>query len=425
MIKTISIVLFCLSLAIASAGAIDPGELFEKGIADYSTGKAEDAVSSFRALHEANPADDIALYLLSAAYAKAGHNEESLKQLKALADSGSCLLPRNESFGSLSGTKEYQAIVKSIAASGKHPQSSKTALTVNEPDFFPEGIAYDDQAQTLYMGSIFKRKIDRIDIKTGKFETVVPSEQDGLMAVLGLKVDSTRQQLWAVSVGDPTMKGYSEKEHAGKNAIHRYDLRTGKLIAAYPLSGEGHYLNDLVVDKSGRVYVTDSGVPQIFTIDPDGKALEVFIPPGKFAAMNGITISDDGSTLFVSDTLKGIYRISVTDRQVTRLNTSRGIETLGNDGLYFYKNSLIGVFNMIGSGRIMRFYLDPAQREVVRTEVLECGNPPLEDPTTAAIAADQLYVIANSQLRKHNADNSPWPLEKLDPIRIQLLKLPL
>ena len=412
----------CCSLAGIVAGAEDAGELFGQGLKDFTSGKYKEAAEIFRGLHQSNPGDDIALYMLAGALAQSGESQESLKQLKALVDSGSCLKPRETTFQPLADSPEYQSLAGSVAAA--RSSKSRTAITIPEPDFFPEGIAYDAAHDVLFVGSIRKRKIVRINIKRNKIEPFAESKQDGLMAVLGMKVQPKSGHLWAVSVADPTMMDYSEKEDAGMNAVYEYDGTTGKLIRKYTLSGEpAHYLNDLDVDSSGRVYVTDSANGEIFTIAPGETRLESLIGAGKFVSPNGIAVSADGKTVYVADTLKGIYAVNPGSRAVERVQVSAGIETLGIDGLYFYKNSLVGVFNMTQPGRIMKFDLDASGRKVAASQVLECGNPVFDDPTTAALAGDSLYFIANSQLRRYNPDGTPFPIERLDPIRIQLLML--
>lgn len=416
--------LFTLMLAGMLMGADDPGEMFGTAMTDFSTGKFEEAADGFRSLHSANPKDDIALYMLAAALAKSGHPDESLLQLKALLASGSCLQPRERTFADLAKLPEYQSLMSRLSSAGRSNRS-QTAFTIPEPDFFPEGIAYDASTETLFVGSVHKRKIARINISQNKVEPFVESKQDGLMAVLGMKIDSKNHQLWAVNVADPTMEGYSEKDDAGMNAVYQYDVKSKTLLHKYPLSGKpDHYLNDLVLDASSRVYVTDSSTGEIFTIAPGGKQLDVFIPAGKFSALNGIAMSVDGKTLYVADTLKGIYAISLSNKAIARVSVATGIETPGIDGLYSYKQSLIGVFNMTQPGRIMKFDLDESGLKIVRSTVLECGHPLFDDPTTAAIAGDALYIVANSQLQRFSPDGKPFPINQLDPIKILILKIP-
>jgi sugar lactone lactonase YvrE len=412
----IVIIAFCAGSALAE----DAGVLFRKAVADYAARKYAEAADQFRNLHQSNPKDDISLYMLAASLAQSGNAKDSLIHLKALVDSGSCLTPKEKTFQSLASSPEYQSLARAL--SSMQSAKSETAATIPEPDFFPEGIAFDAANNTLFVGSIRKRKIARISIASKKVEPFVESKQDGLMAALGMKVDSKKQHLWAISVADPSMIDYSEKD-AGMNAVYQFDAKKGTLIHKYELSGKPeHYLNDIELDATGRVYATDSATGQIFSIAPDGDKLEEWIPAGTFASPNGLAMSGNGKTLYVADTLKGIHAVTLSNRAIERLPVKAGIETLGIDGLYFYKNSLIGVFNMMLPGRIMQFELDETGRSITRSTVLECGHPLYDEPTTGAIAGDALYIIANSQLSRYNPDGTPFPIEQLKPITIMKLR---
>ena len=68
----------------------------------------------------------------------------------------------------------------------------------------------------------------------------------GLGDVLGMKVDDKRRTLWAASA------------RGGKTALYAFDLPSGKLLGRYPVDGDGHQLNALVVAPRGAVYVTDT-----------------------------------------------------------------------------------------------------------------------------------------------------------------------
>ena len=61
----------------------------------------------------------------------------------------------------------------------------------------------------------------------------------------------------------------------GRAGLFKYDLATGKLLARFfaPTGDGEHALGDLTLDRSGRVYITDSISPVIHTIDPNGKPL--------------------------------------------------------------------------------------------------------------------------------------------------------
>jgi hypothetical protein len=48
--------------------------------------------------------------------------------------------------------------------------------------------------------------------------------------------------------------------------------------------------------------------------------------------------------------------------------------------------------------RIARLHLDPAGERVTRLSVIESRNPDFDAPTTGAVAGNDYYYLANSQL---------------------------
>ena len=225
------------------------------------------------------------------------------------------------------------------------------------------------------------------------------------------------------------MKGFT-KEDDGKSALFAYDLRTRRLIKKFTPPTDGpHLLNDLALDREGRVFATDTRSNEIFSLardalTRDGGALQVLLPAGTLESPNGIAISDDGRQLFIASIPQGVYRLDLKTRQLARLPHPQGISLVGIDGLYFYKQSLVGVLNLINPGRVARFYLNPSLDRVTRTEIIECNNPLFDDPTTGALAEGSLYFIANSQYESaYDKNDAILPVEKLHDVYILKAKL--
>lgn len=112
----------------------------------------------------------------------------------------------------------------------------------------------------------------------------------------------------------------------------------------------------------------------------------------------------------------------VATREHFTLSHPQGASTHGFDGLYFHHGALIGVDNGAGAGRIVRLELAPAHDRILPVEVLEAGHPAFEIPTTGTLLGDDLYYIANSQMRSFT-DGKPFPLERLRPTKILKLSL--
>ena len=422
------------TLGAASFVAVPPGQAareaariaaaYREGYTALANGQADRAAIAFERAQAMNAGDDVAAYLAATSHARSGNRAAALTWLRRLERLGSCLVPRPGSFQSLEQDAEYSTIVQSLRAAAAGTHRSTPAFTIAQRDLIPEGIAYDPVERAFYVSSLFRRKIVKvIEDGTGKrVEDFTRPGQDGLLAVLGLRVDPRRRVLWAATAGDPEMEGYTDAL-AGQSAIHKYDLATGRLLKKYALPGTKRLFNDLAVNLRGDLFVTDSTSGEVLVIRADRDRLEVLVPAGSFLAPNGITLSDDGRTLFVADTTQGVYAVDVATATPTRILESTGPSTVGLDGLYFYRDSLIGVVNMLSGGRVLRFHLAPGHRLITRTEVLDCNNPAYQLPTTGALVNDDLYVLANSQFMSYSAPGKLLPADQLHDVVV--LRTPL
>jgi sugar lactone lactonase YvrE len=220
------------------------------------------------------------------------------------------------------------------------------------------------------------------------------------------------------------MKGYSESD-AGKAALFKYDLKTRKLIRKYEVPGPRHLLNDIAVNAEGDVFVTDTATGEIFSVRRERDELQIFIPAGRFESPNGITISDVGRTLFISDLPWGVYVVDLQTGRSERLPQNVGISPSGSDGLYFYDHSLIGIINIVSerNGRVARFYLDSSAKAVSRAAVLDCNNRLYQWPTTGVVVGNSFFYIANSQFGSFDNEQRTFPQNQLRKVAVMRLKL--
>ena len=121
---------------------------------------------------------------------------------------------------------------------------------------------------------------------------------------------------------------------------------------------------------------------------------------------------------------EGISLIEVSTRKVRAVAPAPGISLFGVDGLYYYRNSLIGVQNFSGDPlRVVRFQLGGGGERVESARVLEANNPLFNIPTTGAVAGSSFYFIANSQLRSFDPQGDILPHDKLSDVVILRTKL--
>ena len=216
-----------------------------------------------------------------------------------------------------------------------------------------------------------------------------------------MMVDADRRILWATTTSFPQFVGY-KSENKGRAGVFKYDLTTGKLLDRFfaPAGDGEHALGDLTLDRSGRVYITDSISPVIYTITPNGKELETFIRDDAFSSLNGITLDTSGKTLYISDYTKGIFKIDVPSKKFAQIKPSRNVTLIGIDGLYFFRRDLIATQNGVSPQRVVRFSLNAAKTGITASRTLEANHPDFLEPTLGVIVKGDLFFVANSQ----------WPL---------------
>ena len=118
-----------------------------------------------------------------------------------------------------------------------------------------------------------------------------------------------------------------------------------------------------------------------------------------------------------------IARVDLGSKEVRVIENPTKVTDASLDGMYFYRNSLIGIQNGIHPGRVLRFWLDGSLSRVKRAEILETYNPLFDGVTTGAIDGDSFLFFANAQLRKVRPDGTAPAGVELHPILIVRLKL--
>jgi len=176
--------------------------------------------------------------------------------------------------------------------------------------------------------------------------------------------------------------------------VRIYSTATGALLQTL-MTGEGGFLNDLVLTGSG-VFVTDSMRPILWRIPPGGGSIEPFLDftgtalqylPG--FNLNGIVVTEDGRYLVVSQSNTGrLFRITIATKEVVGIDL--GFDRVPGDGLLLRGQTLYAV----AGGGVVRVTLSgdfTSGRVYSRT-----FDRRFRFPTTIAFARDRLLVV-NSQ----------------------------
>ncbi|MEE4198771.1 MAG: hypothetical protein V2I54_14120 [Bacteroidales bacterium] len=313
----------------------------------------------------------------------------------------------------LEGLDGYDSLLR-ISEQHTHPVNHSTlAYTLPEKGIIPEGVAYDKITKTLFISSIYKRKIIAIDAE-GKIKDFIPSGFEGIQGVLGMEVDPERRFLWACSAWNRMKK--PEEPMDEYSGIYKFDLETGKLIKKYLLKDTVERLiNDVTLHSNGTAFITESLQGKVYTIQPRKDSLELFIDSDHYYYANGITLDNSERYLFIAH-YAGVDKVNLANFKITRIKTPAHLTLSAIDGLAFYNNSLIAHQSSLGG--IYRYYLNQTMDSVTTNKAIETNNPYFEIPTTGEIAGNTYYYIANAQLRRFNEQGEIFPEEKLDSVYI-------
>ena len=352
-----------------------------------------------------------ALFGLARLYAQTGDLDKALALTTDAVATGEGFDPAASGMlRPLRSKPEFAALAEKAHQQLPVVHKSRIAFTVHENDLFPEGLAYDPARRVLYMGSMHRRKIIRIT-EGGEVSDFVKPDLYHLQPIGGVHVDPADQSLWAAS--DPDADHDSE--------LYHFDAH-GKLLERYSLPGAGpHDLNDLVLYRSSAIFTTDTETHQVFRFDRKTHSFTSLTFPRPLLYPNGITLSSDSTRLYIADWL-GVLVMDLRDNSAREVDPGGHNTLAGVDGLYWYKNSLVGVQTGTAAPRVVRWRLSPDGGRVIDTKVLEQGTSLVSDPTTGAIRGRGFYYIANTGIANYDDGKIVDPA-KLEPVHIAVAPL--
>lgn len=215
------------------------------------------------------------------------------------------------------------ALALSGAAGGGDVRIDGTSL-------FPESLSAD-AAGRLYVGSV-QGMVYRSE-PNGEVATawIMPTAENGLLALLGILVDERRKTLWVCTTPSPFAPPPATPATA---AVVAFELATGRLKARYPLPAAGG-CNDMAIARDGALYVTDPGGGRVLLLPAGGATIGPFAEAPALRGVDGIAIAGDG-TIYVNNIQKN--QLLRVDRRpdgafadLTVLATSQPLK--GPDGL--------------------------------------------------------------------------------------------
>ena len=380
-------------LADEPPSARDYNFYYRKAIDAYQKGNHQDFLANALEALKIRPRSNAAKYNAACGYALTGDTSAALDILEQLArlgvDYGTADDP---DFESVRNSKRFAEIRAIFEKKGFPINRSEIVFRSLQNDFMPEGIAHDPRTGIFYIGSMRDGDMRALDT-SGNFYCFARIRHNITLACIGIFVDTTRDLLWACASASDNAVGYTDDQF-GLTGIFAFDLHTGELahkfMLPYPHPTFG--FNDLVVTTSGDLYTT--GGP-LYKLPVGDSEFVLAVPEEAIAGSNGICLSPDEKTLFVTETWQGIVAINLTDNSWRVLQCPDTIMVTGLDGMYYYDGSLIAVQNGPNPWRIIRIFLNDAQTAVDSVRALERRNPDVTMAFTAALIGSQIYSIGH------------------------------
>jgi hypothetical protein len=355
------------------------------------------------------------LYQLGIASALTNHSKEAIESLKkAILINADFKLEGLADFNSIKDTKEFKTLLALQKESQSSVIHSEVAFTIKDRSLHTEGIEYDATHKTFYLGSIHKRKIVKVS-QDGTVSDFCPAAFNGMTSIFGIKVDAKKNLLWACAAPMEEMENY---DSTSRSAIFKFELSSGNLIQKYemPLIAKRNVLGDLIMNKNGQVFISDSQGNTIYTINPKTNKIEPFYTSPEFVNLQGLTFSSDEKYLFIADYMTSVFVLNLKTKELNEMNSSVDVSLKGIDGIYFYDNSLIAIQNGVNPLRCTRYYLNKDFTRINKFEIIDRKHPNFNEPTLGVIDGKNFYYIANSQWGGYDDKHHIKPDDQLQDI---------
>jgi sugar lactone lactonase YvrE len=352
-----------------------------------------------------------ALSQLAHDYAALGDMRRAMALVKEYVSLREDYTPEGDSaFDSMKESAEFRKLVEDVHREFPAVHHARTAFVVPQPDLVPEGLAVDVQAQIFYMSSMNRDKIVKIS-RTRQVSDFVPAEKYRLQSVCGIKVDRGNRDVWANTC---------PANGSGAELVH-FDRR-GNLLGRFHVSTPGpHLFNDLVLTQHGEIFLTDSLANLVYLFDRGKQKFTALSLPRTLYYPNGIALSGDEDLVYVSDAF-GILRYDLRSRAASEVSRDIPATIAGFDGLYWYKNTFVGIQNSLGLPRVVQFSLSTDGSHVIGMKVLEYRTQFVQGPTTGAIDGSKFYFMSNTQIDNW-ANGKVVEREKLAPVQVSIIEL--
>ncbi|OEK00589.1 hypothetical protein BFP97_03300 [Roseivirga sp. 4D4] len=401
----------------------------EKSLQDYYTAATsayeaknyELFLENIRKADEMRPNHPAIVPKLAAAWALTGRKIRSIQKLnQMLLMDATFNFVDNPDFDNVRTHKNYKRLIALQTRLAEEEVNDELYMTIDAGHLHPESFVILKNGEML-LGSVREKKIVKVGLD-GKVTDWVETPY----AVLGMKADFARGNLWVSTAAMPEMKGFEQADN-GKSVVLQIDLNTGKIIQGISYDEES-IIGDLEVDQENRLWLSNSMTPFLSRDNTDtSDYLGAFnrkqfdLSDGYFN-LQGLTLTDDENYLYVSDYIKGLFRIDINDTDIDDVFAPESSLLKGIDGLYYYDNSLIAIHNGTKPYRVVQYFLNASGLNIESERIINRGGESLGEPTLGQVKDGYFYYLANSPWQAYDQEKN-LDLSKVKPIEIRRFKL--
>ena len=260
-----------------------------------------------------------------------------------------------------------------------------------------EGIALDEKAQRLFIGTVIDGRLAYRAPDGSWHEVPLGSPRGGLF---GMAIDAPRHLLW-ITTGSVEQTAVSGERMTGLIAI---DLDTLKVVRRVPLApGAKGVAGDLAIASDGTVYVSNVISGAIHRCRPGCTMLDDLLPAGTFKNPQGLAVSDNGKLLYVADYISGLWLVDPRTAAAKPVALAEPTMLEGIDGLIINRNTLVAIQNGTRPRRIVRFLLPRAGKRITGTQNWVTIAPEAGEPTLGVTRAGSgaLLFIGDGQWERY------------------------
>ncbi len=306
---------------------------------------------------------------------------------------------------SIRNTEVYDYLNTLLVKATEPSGLGQAAFDLPKSETYPEALTWDANAGRFLVGLLQGGTILAVSPE-GKVSTLLKSTpENGLRAIYGLAVDAERKRLWVSTAATPAFGKLAEGE-LGQTALLEFDLESLQLLNRFtpPADRFPHLLGSLDVTPQGDVIVMDRAVPLVFVKPAEGNSLSVLMGNYELTGLRDLSLSDDGTHLYLADAALGILAIDLNNNSVNMLAGPETLNLGGISGIDYARGKLFVLQSGIQPRRLTRLDLDATGNNVVNIVPLASNLEEFELPSFARVKGDDVYYFAGSNLAGERSD---------------------